>query len=329
MKDLNRILIPTDFSEGSHAAYRYANIVTDLCGGKINLIHVVPTLEYFSQSMKDVGYPRSLDQVTPTPEEEIVAWLEKDLLEYFDTEHQGEVIIKTGRKPSQEIVQEAEGDPYDLVIMGKKGMHQSPMMGNVTEKVVRHSSKPVLSVNRDVRPDRIKRLLVPTDYSNYSLQALHPAILLASGMKGEIILFHVLELFGSPAENEPMIPEQDVEDAVRMKLINRVDTYLQSRSDWDRELVYDRNGRSGHILVKDKDGEEKIPFSIVVQRGVGAHHSITDYAADHADLTIINTHGQSGFSRIFMGSTTERVIHQAEKPVLSIRAEEEAAAVDE
>ncbi|MEX2396503.1 MAG: universal stress protein [Balneolales bacterium] len=330
MRKLNRILVPTDFSEGSQAAYQYARKVTDLCGGQVNLIHVIPTMEYFSESLKDVGYPKSIDQPTPTPEDEIKAWLEKDMLEYFDQEHQGDIVLKTGRKSYQEVIDEAGQEVYDLVVMGKNGYHQSTTMGNVTEKVIRHSPKPVLTINKDSPPREIKRLLVPTDYSNYSLQALHPATMLASGLGGEIILYHVMKLYGSPAENESMIPDQDVEDAVRMKLINRVDSYLQARSDWDKELAWDRSGRTGHILIKDKEGEETIPFTIVIQRAVGAHHGITDYASDHADLIIINTHGQSGFSRIFMGSTTEKVTYQANKPVLSIRAvEEKEAVVDE
>lgn len=329
MRKMNRILVPTDFSEGSQAAYAYAGAVTNMCGGKVNLVHVIPSMQYYNQSMKDVGYPPSLDNPAPTPGEEAVAWLEKDLLDYFDQAHQGEVILKTGRKSYLEIAQEAENDVYDLIIMGKTGSDRNAIMGNVTEKVVRHSPKPVLSVNKEKPPQKITRLLVPTDYSHYSLQALRPAALLASGMEGEIILFHVLELFGSPSENEPMVPEQDVEESVRMKLINRVDAWLQSRPDLNTEIEWARNGRSGSILIADKESEMKIPFSVVIQRGVGAHHSITDYAAEHADLIVMNTHGHGGFSNIFIGSTTERVIHQSDKPVLSIRAEEEESLIDE
>ncbi|MEX0928247.1 MAG: universal stress protein, partial [Balneolales bacterium] len=257
MRNLNRILVPTDFSEGSQAAYEYAKKVTGVCGGVVNLMHIVPTLQYFSNSMNVVGYPPSLDQPKPGLEEEVLARLEEALLENFGKDHMGEAIVKLGRKTYMEIAREAEKKEYDLVIMGKTGSHGAFILGNVTEKVVRHSPKPVLSVNKKPQPDGLKRFMVPTDYSQYSLQSLHEAILLGSLTNGEIILFHVLELFGSPSENEPMIPDQDVENSVRMKLLNRVDTYLQARGEWNMQLVRDINGRTGHFLIRGEEEEEE------------------------------------------------------------------------
>jgi nucleotide-binding universal stress UspA family protein len=50
------------------------------------------------------------------------------------------------------------------------------------------------------------------------------------------------------------------------------------------------------------------------------HREILDYAsAEDADLVVMATHGRSGVSRLLSGSVTERVVRNADRPVLVAR----------
>jgi nucleotide-binding universal stress UspA family protein len=56
-------------------------------------------------------------------------------------------IIKAGN-PSEEILDLAEGGDYEVIVVGNRGVGGARrfLMGSVSERVVRHSSKPVLVV---------------------------------------------------------------------------------------------------------------------------------------------------------------------------------------
>lgn len=50
---------------------------------------------------------------------------------------------------------------------------------------------------------------------------------------------------------------------------------------------------------------------------------INEYCNDHdIDLVVMGTHGRSGLSRLFMGSTTERTLRLSSVPVLAVPPEE-------
>src|SRR5690625_2270565 len=62
MIKLNKILVPTDFSEGAGSAYPVANELIDNEKGKIDFIHVIPTLKYFNESLKRLGVPLDMNK---------------------------------------------------------------------------------------------------------------------------------------------------------------------------------------------------------------------------------------------------------------------------
>ncbi|MEX0684876.1 MAG: universal stress protein [Balneolales bacterium] len=329
MRNINRILVPTDFSEGARAAYDLAKAFTVYCGGKINLIHIIPTTQYFNKSMDDVGYPPSLDQPKPGYEDQIIARMENELLEYFDESIQGDIIVKLGRKPYSEIVMEAEKDEYGLLVLGKSGSDQNTILGSVAEKIVRHSPKPVLCIGQEYHGRDIKHILVPTDYSLYSFQAIDKAISLAQNMECDITLLYVLETAETSMETDTEIPERDLQGSIRLKLMDKLKTYLEKKYKQKLKVVWDEPKQTGEFLILQEHSETRIPFFTIIQKGVSPHQNISDYANTYSDLVIMNTHGRGGILQLFMGSTTERVIQQTFKPVLSVRVEEEEPVLNE
>lgn len=47
--------------------------------------------------------------------------------------------------------------------------------------------------------------------------------------------------------------------------------------------------------------------------------AILDHAGKSADLIVMETHGRTGFSHLFMGSVAEKVVRGARCPVLTVR----------
>jgi nucleotide-binding universal stress UspA family protein len=60
---------------------------------------------------------------------------------------QAETIVRIG-KPAEEILDAAEEGGFDLVVLGHRGMGAARrfLMGSVSERVVRHATRPVLVV---------------------------------------------------------------------------------------------------------------------------------------------------------------------------------------
>lgn len=321
MKKLNRILVPTDFSEESRKAYTYAESLLKVFGGKVDMINVVPTIRYLHESMKNVGYPFSLDQdVYPHIVEDTEDKLNEEMEKYFAPEHRGNAVVKIGRKAYEVILETAYQEKYDLIAMGSQGIHADHIIrGHVTEKVIRYSTIPVLSISGTVMPQETRNIVVPTDFSDFSFKAILPAAIMAGRLESDITLFHVKELHGSEPEEEET--DHAAIRKFRKKVADNVQDFLAARPKARLQLVTNDDESLSLHLERD-DEHYKIPLKIEEVRGISAHYEIVDYAEEKADMIAIATHGRSGLAHIFLGSTTEKVIQWAKKPVLTTRPKE-------
>jgi nucleotide-binding universal stress UspA family protein len=59
-----------------------------------------------------------------------------------------------------------------------------------------------------------------------------------------------------------------------------------------------------------------IPVDVVIRKGIAAPEILKQ--AVRADLLVMGTHGRSGFDRLILGSTTEKVLRKADCPVLAV-----------
>jgi universal stress protein A len=135
---------------------------------------------------------------------------------------------------------------------------------------------------------RLKKILVPVDYSDCSKKALQYANTFAKQCGGELILLHVIEPY-------PFVPEM---------------------ASYDFENVQDS---CQDLQAFQKFIDKAIPSSISLRTGT-PHVKIVEAArALGADLIIISTHGRKGLNRMFLGSTTEKVVRSAPCPVLTVR----------
>ena len=121
---------------------------------------------------------------------------------YIKKEYRGKLIANVERKPSEAIFNQANEGDYDLILMSAKGSHETiHVMGGTTEKVIRHSHVPVLTINDGFDTDAINTIVVPVDFSDSSFFSVVPAFELAKELKAKIILMNVIELYSAVTLN--------------------------------------------------------------------------------------------------------------------------------
>ncbi len=143
----------------------------------------------------------------------------------------------------------------------------------------------------------IERILVPLDFSESSVEALHFALPFARETGARLDLLHVIEsipaAFGPPGElgYPPPPPEKEAQRAAAARL---------------EQLAAAEVRRPVHAKTLVKEGT---PAQV-----------IKETAADlRSDLLILSTHGHTGLKRFFLGSTAEKVVRRAPCPVLTVR----------
>lgn len=146
MIQLRKILYPTDFSDLSLCALRYARSFAQTFRAELHVLHVV---DEAYQNWVTMG-PNTIP-VGPTAPEMLE--LAREQMQAFETEHlcKAEVPVTTkvllGR-PYPMIVQYAHEQDVDLIVVathGRGGLSHV-LLGSVAEKVVRKAPCPVLTV---------------------------------------------------------------------------------------------------------------------------------------------------------------------------------------
>ena len=148
----------------------------------------------------------------------------------------------------------------------------------------------------------VKKILVPTDFSPASKEALWYAVRIAEGRNSEITLLHVLE------------PQDPVALADRPAAAAFSEQELANPEEALRGLV-DSAKAAGAVGTKS-----------ILRAGVATHEIIEAAKEVDVDLIVIATHGLAGWKRFAIGSTAERVARVATCPVLVVREKDHAAA---
>lgn len=141
----------------------------------------------------------------------------------------------------------------------------------------------------------LKRILIPTDFSEYSQIAVRYACEFAVRFESEVHLFHVID---NPTPPGP-------------------DDWGQTLAEYEAELRKHATGQLQQVDLAPLKSRECIVENI----GYGSPMlSIIRYAKDHdIDLIAMGTHGRTGLAHVFLGSVAENVVRNAPCPVLTVR----------
>jgi nucleotide-binding universal stress UspA family protein len=292
---LKSLLVPIDFSETSAKALDYAVSLAKEFGSQIKLVHVVESPKVFNDDTKPIfqAWDKQLVQQ---------AKLQLDELEQekIDELIPATAEVRMGRA-YQEICDAARSSKTDLIVISTHGFTglKHLFLGSTAERVVRHAPCSVLVVRgphgSNGRPElKPKRILVPTDFSKHSMQALDYAKNLAKQFQAEIQLSHVVPVY-YPVTDEMTrdicILEAELQETGEKRLAHLVKT-LSSKG----------------VSVKTQ-----------VRKGRSATEITEAVKELNSDLVVISTHGLTGWDRVFLGSTTEEVVRHVSCPVLVVR----------
>jgi nucleotide-binding universal stress UspA family protein len=144
MIKLKKVLVPTDFSESARHALTYGISFAREYGAELVLLHVVENLT--------VGYASDLFPVPMAEVFQEISGYAKGELAKLGAEAREKGLsaqehVVMGR-PSAEIIRFAQENAIDMIVLGThgKGMLDQALFGSTTERVVRRSPCPVLTV---------------------------------------------------------------------------------------------------------------------------------------------------------------------------------------
>jgi nucleotide-binding universal stress UspA family protein len=289
MPFLTRILFATDFSDCAKLAEGYAALLAQASGARLDVLHVLDL-----QPGMDPEQPvtrQYLDQLRKEANGQLAEVLAR-------------IASRTGTPaayyrpglPAQRIVQSAKECEADLVVLGTHGRTGigRVLLGSTAEEAVKTAPCPVLTVRSAPETPAIRRILVPVDFSDYSLEALEYAVQVATLFTAETTLLHVLE----PASYGLDFTLSHASDEHKMR--KRLETRLADLAG----LLTKQGLRAAHAFDAGVPGE-----------------AIAAWAKEKAcDLIVMGTRGRRGLQNLLIGSVAQTVLRHAACPVLTMRS---------
>src|SRR5699024_5559571 len=102
---------------------------------QVDLIHIIPRLSYLSVSRDALGNPFEDKDKYSRLREQLSERLEKDFKSQIPEENQGQTYLYYEHKPSEGIINHAQKEKYDLIMIASRGRGESLFSrGSVTER---------------------------------------------------------------------------------------------------------------------------------------------------------------------------------------------------
>jgi len=296
---MTHILLATDFSDCAARARDYALHWAEQWKAKLTVLHV---LEFQPGMDPDMPVNRQyLDYEQREAEKHLKALSEAAL---------GRGLLLRTRLvtgiPSVVVSREAAAAGADLIVLGTHGRTglAHVLLGSTAERVVAAAGCPVMAVRpcpeEGAAPSgapaapRIRRLLVPVDFHDCSLEALEYAVQVAAHFGASITLLHVMEPVSYGLDFTLMPAAQG--PAAQEKMDSRL-----------KELAAPLT-RQG--LTVESAVQGGLPADAILDRAGKERH----------DLIIMGTHGRRGLSHFASGSVAEAVLRRAACPVLTVKS---------
>lgn len=278
---ITSVFAPTDLSDSSIPALRYARLFADQFSTRLTVMYTEP-IAY----PVDLAGPADGLYINTTPEHQ--ARLRREVEQHAASVMTGrpyDIDVTIG-EPIPAILVAAKERNADLIVMGTHLRHgwRRALLGSVSEGVLHGSECPVLTVaTRDgyvgATPYAITNIMCPVNFTDVARESLHVAARLAEAFGAHLTIVHVLEA------DEPVNTTAN-EEKVRLWVAPELQEVCSFR-----ELVV-RGGAAERVL----DCADDVGADFFV---IGAQHRL------FRDATVI-------------GTTTERLIRFASCPVLVV-----------
>jgi nucleotide-binding universal stress UspA family protein len=150
-----------------------------------------------------------------------------------------------------------------------------------------------------VRMIDLKRILVATDFSQHSSNALKYAAAFGKAFGAEVVLCHVLE---------------------KPDFLSQFPPVAEGYFPPDFNEVHEK-----HARVQCEQALAAVQLSkarVLLPHGSPAAEIVRSAQTENADLVIVGTHGRGALAHMLLGSVAEKVVRSAPCPVLTVRSGE-------
>lgn len=281
------ILLPFDGSEGAAEVLHHASEIAHWANATIHVLYVADTKR---DSVTVVG-GHTVDALVQKGED-IVDEAAKTL-ETLGVSYETDVVQGN---PAPTIVDYAQRYDQDLIVMpthGREGISRY-LIGSVSEKVVRLSSTPVLTVR--MQPDEqltfpYESILLPTDGSTAATHAAEYLTQLAAALDATVHVLSVVEdsTFGPDVQSTGFGKETEQAAA------NAVETVVSEAE--TRGVA----NTVGHI-----------------EHGSPVEEILDSIESNDIHAVGMGTTGKRGTDRILLGSVAEKTVRSAPVPVMTV-----------
>ena len=275
---MKKIIVPYDFSEHAGYALDFACQIAENNSGQIQLLHVID--HPVKREVRITGEVDSDDQSERIYMIELIRKIKGQLTEidiqskFPDVELSKKVVIGN---PFESIGEEVAQFEADLIVMGTKGSNglSELIVGSNSEKVVRFSKCPVITVSDQFDFNAIRNIAFATNFEDGRESILQ-----------ELVKYQ--QLFNAKLHLVWVHSVHDIspDDKVRENL----------------EKFASKSGLQNYEIHTERavTPDEGIMFFAQDQ---------------HMDMIAMTTHGRKGLMHLFLGSVAENVVNHANKPV--------------
>ena len=285
MITIKKILCPVDFFPASDRAVKYAAGLAKNYDATLHLLHVIAPLVTTAYE-----YPINTYEIIRSMQTASGREMKKLEAKVKATGVDVRTELRTG-SIQDAIKRSIASVKPDLIAMGTHGRRgvERWFMGSVTEWLMRHTPVPVLTISAKERLKEpvFRRILVTTDFSEGTTDALEYAFSIAQENESRISLMHVV----SDLAVEPP-------GRYRRPLVTGVQKQLEA-------LIPSEAGNWCDVEVRVDEG---LPYQVILDV----------LKKQKPDLLVMNIHGKGMLDRALLGSTAERVVRAAGCPVMLV-----------
>jgi len=277
---MKKILVPTDFSKPSKTAADVAAEIARKSGAELIFLHVAEAASSTSFSVTgEMGLGDTEDALFTM---KLIERSKKQLERIAEDEKYNGLKVSTELRvgtPYHGIQTIVADSKVDLIVMGTGGTSQldKAFLGTNTEKVVRRSQCPVLTVQK--KPATV-------DFKN---------IVYATAMSKEE------EVFSKIVRRTQKLYDSTVH-------LVRINT----PGNFQRDAVVKKYMQEFARKLQLKNYTLNVFNDLTEEEGIAYFADSID-----ADLIAMATHGRTGFAHVLAGSIAEDVVNHAKRPVLT------------
>lgn len=292
MYPIRRILVALDLSELDPLLIQFASFITQTTGSeKVFFVNILRNIHIPDEVLKE--FPLLIKNAVADRRKEMTELVEKNFTRTGNIKLQ--YIVKEGQ-PVKKILQMVKDQDIDLVLAGKKTRLEGS--GVLVQRLARRAGCNLLIVPEGSKPS-IKKLLVPSDFSENSKLALETAILICENEteEAQIIVQNVysvpagyhytgksIEEFTEIMKKHARCDYQKFIRAIDLKGVKIKDTYSRDHNDNKMTDIYDK-------AVSSK-----------------------------VDAIVMGAKGRTAATALFLGSIAERAVQMNKKfPLLIVR----------